>query len=323
MSPVLKMVAVAILPVWVSLAGAQPVIGYLGAESPERFASRLDAFRKGLAEMKYTEGKNVSIEYRWAKGDNSRLPALAAELVQKRVSVLVAPGSAVSAYAAKQATSTIPIVFELGIDPVAGGLVESMSRPGGNATGVTSLNTQVMAKRLQLLHEIVPKAKSLALLVNPTNPRNAEAVTKDLQAAAGSLGLKLHVLQAASDKEIGSAMDSVARIGAGGLVVTNDTFFANRGKEMGAMSLAKRVPAIQLSPEFVAGGGLISYMGNFLESHRLAGVQTGRVLNGENPATLPVQQVTKTQLFVNLKTAKTLGVSVPPSILVQADEVIR
>jgi len=322
------MIKIGTVPVFllllVALPGfAQPVIGYLGAESPERFASRLDAFRSGLAEMKYTEGRNVRIEYRWANGDNARLPALAAELVRSRVNVLVAPGSAVSAYAAKQATSTIPIVFELGIDPVAGGLVRSMNQPGGNATGVTSLNTQVMAKRLQLLHEIVPRAKSLALLVNPTNPRNAETVTQDLQAAAGTLGVKLHVLHAASEKEIGSAMDSVTRLGAGGLVVTNDTFFANRGKEMGALSLAKRVPAIQLSPEFVAAGGLISYAGDFVESHRLAGVQTGRILNGEKPAMLPVQQVTKTQLFVNLKSAKALGVKVPSSILVQADRVIE
>jgi ABC-type uncharacterized transport system substrate-binding protein len=300
-----------------------PVIGYLGAESAERFASRLAAFRRGLAEMNYAEGRNVIIEYRWANGDNSRLPELAAELVRKQVSVLAAPGSAPAAFAAKKATAAIPVVFEVGIDPVAGGLVASMSRPGGNATGVTSLNTQVMPKRLELLRELLPRAASFALLVNPTNPKNAEAVTKDLQAFADANRLQLHVVRVATEQDLAAAFETLSRLRVEGLAIANDPFFVHRSKEIAAMAWRKRIPAAHLSWEFVAAGGLISYAGDYEESHRLAGVYAGRVLRGDKPADLPVQQVSKTLLFVNVKTAKALGIAVPSSVLLRADRVIE
>ena len=300
-----------------------PVVGYLGAESPERFASRLDAFRRGLGEMNYAEGRNLAIEYRWAHGDNSRLPELAAELIRQRVSVLVAPGSAASALAAKKATSTIPIVFEMGVDPVASGLVESLNRPGGNVTGITSLNTQIGPKRLQLLSELVPGARSFALLVNPTNPQNADAMTKDLQATARAQRLQLHVVRAATEQDLAAAFESLSRLRVGGLVIANDTFLVHRSKELAALALRNGIPAIHQPREFVTAGGLISYAGSFAESHRLAGVYTGRVLRGEKPADLPVQQVNKMELFVNMRTAKALGLTVPPSILLRADQVIE
>ena len=306
-----------------AVAQPMPVIGYLGAESPERFATRLEAFKRGLAEAGYAEGRNVAFEFRWAHGDNSRLDRLAAELVERKVSVLVAPGSAVSAAVAKKATSTIPIVFEVGIDPVAGGLVESMARPGGNATGITSLNTQIMPKRMELLRELLPKATIFALLVNPTNPGNTETVTKQLQAYASANRLKLHVVQAASEEELKAAFDAALRLRAEGMVVANDTFFVNRNREVASLALQRRLPTIHLAPEFVTAGGLISYAGSVDDSHRLAGVYTGRILKGEKPATLPVQQVSKMLLYVNLKTAKTFGIKVPSSVLARADRVIE
>jgi ABC-type uncharacterized transport system substrate-binding protein len=322
----MKRVALLLLVVTLPLVAAaqpRPVLGYLGAESPERFASRVEAFRRGLAEMGYVEGRNVAIEYRWAAGDNSRLPSLAAELVQLKVDVIVAPGSAVSAYAARNATSTIPIVFELGIDPVAAGLVESMNRPGGNLTGVTSLNTPIMVKRLELLSEALPRARSFALLVNPTNPRNAEDVAAALQATARARGLQLHVVRAATERELAEAIESIARLRVGGLVIANDTFFANRGRELAELTMSKRIPAIHLSRDFVAAGGLMSYAGSFEESHRLAGVYAGRVLKGEKPASLPIQQARKTEFYVNLRTAKTLGITVPRSLLARAEQVLE
>jgi putative ABC transport system substrate-binding protein len=300
-----------------------PVIGYLGAESPEVFATRLAAFRQGLGEMNYAEGRNVAIEYRWANGDNARLPELAAELVRLRVNVLVAPGSAVAALAAKKATSTIPIVFELGVDPVAAGLVRTMNRPGGNATGVTSLNTQIGPKRMQLLSEVVPRSKSFALLVNPTNPKNTEAMTDDLQVSAHAHRVQLQIVQAASEQDLAVVFENLARQRVGGLVIANDTFFVNRSEQLAALALRNRIPAIHQSREFVVAGGLMSYGGKVAESHRLAGVYTGRVLQGEKPANLPVQQVNQFELFVNLKTAKALGLTVPQSILLRADKVIE
>jgi putative ABC transport system substrate-binding protein len=302
---------------------ALPVIGYLGAESPEVFATRLAAFRQGLGEMNYAEGRNVAIEYRWANGDNARLPELAAELVRLRVNVLVAPGSAAAAIAAKKATSTIPIVFEVGVDPAASGLVRTMNRPGGNATGVTSLNTQIGPKRLQLLSELVPRAKSFALLVNPTNPKNTEALTDDLQVAAHAHRVQLQIVQAASEQDLAVVFENLARQQIGGLVIANDPFFVNRNVELATLALRNRIPAIHQSREFVAAGGLISYGGKITESHRLAGVYTGRVLQGEKPANLPVQQVNQFELFVNLKTAKALGLTVPQSVLLRADGVIE
>src|SRR5690242_8338361 len=285
-----------------ALAQELPVIGYLGAESPERFASRVEAFKRGLAEMNYAEGRNVAIEYRWANGDNARLPQLAEELVKRQVNVLVAPGSAPAALAAKKATSQIPIVFAVGTDPVASGLVRNMNHPGGNATGVASLNTELGPKRLQLLRELVPEATTFALLINPQNPQNAEAMLNDLQVAAHAQRLKLEVVSAATEEDLGIVFENLGRRHIGGLVIANDTFFVNRGKEMAALALRNRVAAIHMTPEFVAAGGLISYAGSFEESHRMAGVYAARILRGEKPANLAVQQMSQMQLFVNLRT---------------------
>jgi len=327
----MKMLKMVTVTIFIALLGeavafAQqglPVIGYLGAESPERFGARVAAFKRGLAEMNYTEGRNVVIEYRWANGDNTRLPQLAKELVERRVTVLVAPGSAPAAVAAKNATSTIPIVFALDNDPVASGLVRNMNHPGGNATGVASLNRELGPKRLQLLRELAPQATSFALLVNPTNPKNAEAMIDDLQVAAHAQRLKLDVVGAATEQDLAIVFENLGRRRIGGLVIANDTFFVNRGKEMAALALRNRIAAIHMTPEFVAEGGLISYAGRFEESHRMAGVYAGRILRGEKPANLPVLQMSQMQLFVNLKTAKVLGLTVPQSILLRADGVIE
>ena len=321
-----KLVASLLLLAFAICAFAQqggPVIGYLGAESPERFATRLAAFRRGLAEMNYAEGRNVAIEYRWANGDSSRLPELAADFVRLKVSVLVATGSASAVLAAKKATSTIPIVFDVAVDPVASGLVHSMNRPGGNATGVTSLNPDMGPTRLHLLREMAPAATSFALLVNPTNPKNAEGLIDDLQVAAHAQRLQLQIVRAATEQDIALVLENLGRQRLGGLIIANDTFFVSRGKELGALTLRNRLPAIHQPPEFVAAGGLMSYAGSIEESHRLAGIYAGRMLRGERPADLPVQRVSKMQLYVNATTAKTLGLSVPPSILLRADGVIE
>ena len=299
------------------------MIGYLGAETPEIFASRLAAFRDGLADMNYAEGRNVVIEYRWARGDNARLPELATELVQRKVSVLVAPGSVAAALAAKKATASIPIVFEVGVDPVAAGLVRSMSRPGGNATGVSSQNTQVGPRRLQLLSELVPGARTFALLVNPANPKTAETLTDDLQVTAHAQRVQLQIVRAASDQDLPVVFENLARQKIGGLVIANDPFFVQRTRELATIALKNRVPAIHPSRDFVAAGGLISYGGKVEQSDRLAGVYTGRILQGEKPAQLPVQQASQLELHLNLKTAKALGIIVPQSMLLRADGIIE
>jgi len=308
------------LGIWPLAARAQqpkmPVIGYLGAESPDRFASRLRAFRDGLAAAGFTEGRNVAIEYRWAEGSNERLPALAAELVRLPVSVA-------SALAAKAATQTIPIVFESGADPVATGLVASMSRPGGNVTGITSLNSQVAPKRLELLHEIVPGATIFALLVNPTNPTTAATSTKDLTEAARTLGLQLHVLNAGTENDFDAVFTELTRLHAAGLVIANDAFFNARSKQLAELALRHSVSAAHQSRDFAEAGGLLSYGGSFRQTHSQAGAYAGRILKGEKPGELPVVQVTTVELTVNLKTAKALGVNVPLSLLGRADEVIE
>ena len=312
---------------WPFLVRAQPlvvpVIGYLGSELPRLFASRLRAFLDGLRTTGYDEGRNVAIEYRWAEGHNDRLPALASDLVRRGVTVIAAPGSLAAALAAKAATTSIPVVFETGADPIAAGLVASLDRPGGNLTGVTSLNAQVCPKRLQLLHELVPKATAIALLVNPTNPKNAEATTKDLQAAAGARGLKLHVLDAAAESDLDSVFPKFLALKVAGLVIANETFFANRSEQLAALSVRHALPTAHQSREFAVAGGLLGYGRNIKESHGQAGVYTGRILRGEKPADLPVQQVTKVEFVVNLRTAKLLGVTVPPSLLAGADEVVE
>jgi putative tryptophan/tyrosine transport system substrate-binding protein len=310
---------------WPAVARAQqpmPVIGYLGAQSPAAFASRVIAFRQGLGETGYAEGRNVAIEFRWAEGQHDRLSALAADLVSRQVAVIVAPGGAPAALAAKSATTTIPIVFEMGADPIAIGLVGSLNRPGGNITGVSSLNVEVTPKRLEILHELVPTAAVLAVLVNPTSP-TADSQLRNLQAAARALGLQLHVLHASAERDFDTVFATLLQLRAGGLVVASDTFFATHSEQLAALTVRHAVPAIHQSRDFSTAGGLMSYGGSFVESHRQAGVYTARVIKGDKPADLPVQQVTKVELFINLKTAKALGVTVPLPLLGRADEVIE
>jgi putative ABC transport system substrate-binding protein len=301
---------------------AMPVVGYLGSESPELFATRVQTFRQGLSATGYDDGRNVTITYQWAQGHNDRLPTLAADLVRREVAVIAAPGSLAAALSAKAATSTIPIVFETGADPVVAGLVASLSRPGGNLTGVTSLNAQVGPKRLELLHELIPTATLFAVLVNPTNPKNAEESSKDLQAAARALGLRLHVVNASTERDFDEAFATCERLRAGGLVIANETFFANRSKQLAALAVRRGIPAVHQSQEFAVAGGLMSYGGDVTQSHSQAGVYTGRILKGEKPADLPVQQVTKVEMTINMKSAKTLGVTVPLALLGRADKVI-
>ena len=301
---------------------AMPVIGFLDAGSAAERADVVAEFRKGLAEAGFVEGQNVTLEFRWAQNQYDQLPALAADLVRRRVDVIAATGGP-AALAAKAASATIPIVFRLAVDPIAAGLVASLSHPGGNVTGVTSLNLEVGPKRLEFLHELVPTATIMAALVNPTNPSNAEILSRDLQATARLLGLQLHLLHASSDADIDAAFATLTELRAGGLVIGTDAFFTDRNEKLAALALRYRIPTIYQSRAFVAAGGLMSYGGSFADSYRLAGVYTGRILKGEKPADLPVEQTTKVELFINLKTAKMLGITAPTSILVRADEVIE
>jgi putative ABC transport system substrate-binding protein len=301
---------------------AMPVVGFLGSESPDLWTARVRAFRQGLSETGYVEGRNVAIEYRWADGQNERLPELAADLVRRRVTVIAAPGSLPSALAVKAATITIPIVFTIGIDPVEVGLVSSLNRPGGNLTGVASLNAEVGPKRLELIHELVPTATTIALLVNPTNP-NAENQTTDMQAATRTLGLELHILHASNERDFDAVFTSLVQLRAGALVIGADPFFSGRIERLAALTVRHAVPAIYEYREFAAAGGLLGYGGSNTDSFRLAGGYTGRILKGEKPADLPVQQATKVELVINLKTAKALGLTVPLALLNRADEIIE
>lgn len=302
-------------------AAAMPVIGYLAPESPQRFASRVEAFREGLAAAGYVEGRNVAIAFRWAEGRYDRLPALAADLVDQRVDVIAAPGGAPVAVAAKAATATIPIVFEMGGDPVALGLVDSLSRPGGNLTGVSSLNVEVSAKRLEFLHAALPAADAFAVVLNPTSP-TADSQLNSLQAAAATLRVRLQVLHAGSQQDLDTAFAAVSRLRAHGLVFTSDPYFANRSQELAALAGRHAVPAITQSRDFPVAGGLMSYGGDFTQSHRYAGLYTGRVLKGEKTSALPVQLVTKLELFINLKAAAALEMVVPAALLSHADVLI-
>jgi putative tryptophan/tyrosine transport system substrate-binding protein len=302
---------------------AMPTIGYIGSETPELFADRLDAFRQGLAAAGYEEGRNVRIEFRWAEGRNDRFPALAADLVSRQVALIAAPGSTPAALAAKEATATIPIVFAIGGDPVSLDLVASLSRPGGNVTGATSLNVEVGPKRLELLQELVPGARIVGLLVNPTNPKLAEAQSRDGEAAARSYGVQIHVLRASSESEFEPDFAALAPLGAGALVIGNDALFLSESRRLATLAIRYAMPTIHQSRAFAAAGGLASYGGSVAEAHRNAGVSAGRILKGERPADLPVVQSTKIELTVNLRAAKALGLAVPELLLARADEVIE
>jgi putative tryptophan/tyrosine transport system substrate-binding protein len=313
--------------VWPLAAPAQqttmPVIGYVGTGSPESDAFRLPSFHQGLSESDYAEGRNVAIEYRWAERQNDRLPALMADLVRRRVTVIAVPASTPGALAAKAATSTIPIVFYIGLDPVALGLVASLNRPGGNLTGVTGWNVAVGPKRLELLHELLPTARVMALLVNPTSPDLAKADEREQEAAARTLGLQLHILHASTEGDFDAVFASLVQLRASGLVIGTDSFFNTEKEQLAALTVRHQVPTIHQYREFVVAGGLIGYGTQTAELSRQVGVYTGRILKGEKPAEMPVSQATKVELFINLRTAKALGLIVPTSLLVRADEVIE
>jgi putative ABC transport system substrate-binding protein len=300
---------------------AMPVIGFLNGASPEGYAPYVAAFHQGLKEAGYVEGQNVAIEYRWAQGQYDRLPALAADLVGRQVAVIAA-GTIPAAPAAKAATATIPIVFTTGLDPVQAGLVASLNRPGGNLTGVTSLGVEVGPKGLELLHDLVPAATVMALLVNPTNP-SAEPLSRDLQTAARTLGLQLHILRASTERDFDTVFATFLQLRAGGLVIGTDGFFITQIEQLATLTVRHAVPAIFPIREFTAAGGLMSYGVSNRDLYRLVGTYTGRILRGEKPADLPVQQVTKVELAINLKTAKALGIAFPPTLLARADEVIE
>jgi putative ABC transport system substrate-binding protein len=302
---------------------AVPVIGFLGTSSPDLYAVRLDVFRQGLKQAGYVEGQNVTIEYRWAEGDIDQLPGLAAELVQRRVSVIVAASGTPGAVAAKAATTTIPIVFAVAVDPIKVGFVASLNRPGGNMTGVTNLNVEIAPKRLELMHALLPTATDFAVLVDPTGPAIAEPFVRELQAAARSLGLRLHVLNASSERDFDSVFARLGQLKAAALIISPSTSFVGRTEQLAALAIRYRVPTISQYRTFAAAGGLISYGTDETGYYRLVGIDTGRILNGEKAAELPVEQSTKVELIINLKTAKTLGIDVPLTLLGRADEVIE
>ena len=300
---------------------AMPVIGYLSSTSPGANAPNVAAFHQGLSETGYVEGKNLAIEYRWAEGRYDRLPALAADLVGRRVDVMISTGGTPGALAAKSATSTIPIVFVAG-DPVGEGLVASLARPGGNLTGVSIMATELMAKRLELLSELVPQARVIALLVNPNNLQT-ERIIRDVQEAARAKGLQLPILKAATEGEIETAFASLVQLQARALVVSIDAFFNSRREQLAALASRHAVPEIYAAREFAVAGGLLSYGLSLTAINRQVGVYAGKILKGAKPAELPVQQPTRFELVLNLKTAKALGLTVPQALLARADEVIE
>jgi putative ABC transport system substrate-binding protein len=302
---------------------AMAVIGILAVAAPEANAVRLRAFREGLRTVGYVEGQNVKIDYRWAEAHTGRLPELAAGLVRDGVTVLVAAGGIASAVAAKAATREIPIVFGTGADPVEVGLVASLNRPGGNVTGVTSLNQEVAPKRLELMHELLPSVNSMALLVNPAVPANAEPVSRSSQAAAQALGLKLHIVHASNDRDFDAVFERLIQLRVGALVIGPDNFFTSHSGELAKLTVRHEMPAIYEFREFAAAGGLMSYGSSETEYYRLVGTYAARVLKGDKPADLPVQQSTKVELFLNLKTAKALGITVPLPLSGRADEVFE
>ena len=313
--------------VWPLAAHAQqpkvPVVGFLHPGSAEPNASLLAAFRKGLAEAGYTEGKNVAIEFRWAHGENSRLGEMAADLVQRQVAVIVTPIGTVTALAAKTATSAIPIVFSAGTDPVKAGIVASLRRPGGNVTGVNYMAAELSAKRLSLLHELTPRAARIALLVNPANPVPAESITKDTEAAAGTIGRHIEVYKAETSREIEMAFDALMQNRADALVIGADSFFIDRRVQIVTLATRYLLPTVHFLREFAEIGGLMSYGASDFGRYREVGIYTGRILKGEKPADMPVVQPTQFELVINLSTARAIGITVPPSLLAQANEVIE
>ena len=301
---------------------AMPVIGFLNSSSSDADGDRVRAFRQGLSEAGYADGRNVTIEYRWADGQNDRLPSMAADLVRRRVNVIVTGGTPAT-LAAKAATTTIPIVFVLSTDPVEAGLVASLNRPGGNLTGVTGLNVELAPKKLELLHELLPSTTILALLVNPTNAIAAENQSRTVQAAARTFGLQLHILHASTERDFDSVFASLVQLRAGALVIGSDLFFTSHSEQLAALTVRYAVPSIYQFREFAAAGGLMGYGGSITDWGHQAGVHTGQILAGAKPADLPVQQATKVELFINLKTAKALGLEVPATLLARADAVIE
>jgi len=308
------------------VAGAQPsalpVIGYLSARSPEDTAHLLAAYRRGLGQGGFVEGKNVTIEYRWALGQYERLPALAVELARRPLTVLVSTGGDPAAVAAKAATATVPIVFVMGSDPVKAGLVASYNRPGGNATGINILTVTLQAKRLELLHELLPQVTTVGFLVNPSFPA-AESQVRDAETAARYLGLRIHVMRADTDREIDAAFEDLVQRRIGALAVAGDPFFDTRREKLVALAARHALPTMYHFREYAAAGGLLSYGIDIADAYRQVGVYTARVLSGAKPADLPVIQPTKFELVVNLKTARALGLTIAPSLVLRADEVIR
>jgi putative tryptophan/tyrosine transport system substrate-binding protein len=311
---------------WPLAAHAQqptmPVIGFINAAAQQDYKQQLAAFLKGLGETGYVEGQNVTIEYRWAEGNNDRLPALAADLVGRQIAVIAA-ASTPAALAAKAATASVPIVFEVGADPVQLGLVGNLNRPGGNVTGVTQTNVEMTPKRLQLLHELLPAVRVMALLVNPANEATTETTTREVLAAARTLGIELHVLNANIARDVETAFTKAVELRAGGMVVSGGPFFFSQTENLAARCLQHAMPTIYQFHRFTAAGGLMSYGSEITDAYRLAGVYTGRVLKGDRPADLPVQQATKVEFIINLRTAKALGINVPNTLMGRADEVIE
>jgi len=320
---VLAGAALALRPRAARAQADMPVIGMLGSATAGQWTQRLRAFREGLKETGFDEGRNVTIDYRWAAGRYDRLPALAADFVARRVAVIVVLGNTASALAAKSATATIPIVFRVAANPVELGLVASLSRPGGNLTGVTTLGVDVGPKQLELLRELLPKATEVGLLVNTSNTRLAEILLRKMPTAARRLALKLRVVSASADHDLEPAFANLAERKTSGLVIGADAFFNSRNERLARLAIRHAMPAISPYREFALAGGLASYGGNVAHASRQAGVYTGRILKGEKPFHLPVQTVTKLELIINLKTAKALRITVPQSILLLADEVIE
>jgi ABC-type uncharacterized transport system substrate-binding protein len=300
---------------------ALPVVAFLNSASPDGYVPMVAAFREGLKEAGYVEGQNVTVEYRWAGGQYDRVPVIALELVGRQVAVIVANTPGV--LAVKAAVTTTPIVFTTASDPVQIGLVASMSRPGGNVTGATALGVELAPKRLELAHELVPTASVIAALINPTNRNTAEPLLRDLQAAAHTLGLQLRVVHASTEQDFDTVFATLARLQPGALVIGTDGFFISRSEQLAALAVRHAIPAIFQDHAFAAAGGLMSYGGSLPDAYRLAGVYVARILKGEKPGELPVQQSTKVQMFLNLRTAKALGITVPLPLLGRADEVIE